>query len=160
MVEVASTAKAQVIMSKTVENPRLSALTATSYYGHLRSPIFFLTSALSTIPLLVGYDNEWRRDLFRDLGPVHRWQCSKHCLPKAKSTASFFSLFYISFQTYLSLCQHDYASHSFLSSCLHSHISMIMFPPPLCNHAYYYMSFLLTLTDIAFSAALSLCTAS
>ena len=64
-------------------------------YRHLVPPAFF-TPTLTTTPLLVGYDNEPQRNLFRDLEPVCRWQCSKHCFLKAESTTSTFS-FHISF---------------------------------------------------------------
>ena len=48
---------------------------------------------------------------------------------------------------------------AFMSSCLCSCISMNDSPPTPHNHAYPPMSFLLTLTDIAFSAVFSLYTA-
>ena len=57
----------------------------TSYamcYRCLGPPTFFPYPALSTIPLLVGPDNQWWRNLLRDPGPVHRWWCSKHHLLK------------------------------------------------------------------------------
>ena len=43
---------------------------------------FFPHPILSTIPLLVEHDNQWQRNLLRDLGPVYRRQCSEHCLLK------------------------------------------------------------------------------
>ena len=35
-----------------------------------------------TVPLPMGHDNQQWRDLLKDLGPIHRWQCSEHCLLK------------------------------------------------------------------------------
>ena len=75
------------------------------------------------------------------------------------SPPPLFPFHFISFRTYLYSCQHDYSPHHFLSSCLHSSISMNDSSPPPHNHAYFYMSFLLILIDIASLATLSLCIA-
>ena len=107
----------------------------------------------------MGHDNQQWRDLLGDLGSVCRCQCSEHCLLKAESTAPLLSISFL-LQTYLYHCQHDYTSHCFMSSHLHSCVSMIDSSPSLHNHAYSYMSFPLTLIDITFLAALSLCIAS
>ena len=129
-----------------------TALTRT-YWNRGGIPAFFLTSPLPTVPSPMGHDHKQQRDLFGDLGSICRWRCSEHHLLKAESTTSF-SSFHIPFWTYLSSCQHDYY---FLSSCLYSHVSMIILPSPPCNYAYSYVSSLLTLIDIASSAAPSLC---
>ena len=62
--------------------------------------------------------------------------------------------------TYLYSRKHDYIPHRFSSSHLCSCISMIDSSLLPHNHAYLYVSFLLTLTDIASLAVLSLCAAS
>ena len=51
-------------------------------YRCLGPPTFFPHSVLPTVPLSMGHDNQWQKDLFGDLGPVRRWQCSEHCLLK------------------------------------------------------------------------------
>ena len=56
-------------------------------------PAFFHHPALSTIPFLMGYDNQWQRDLLGDLESVCRQWCSEHHLLKAESTASLLSYF-------------------------------------------------------------------
>ena len=128
-------------------------------YRCLGLPTLFPHPILSTIPLPMEHDNQWQRDLLRDLGSVCRWQCSEHHLLKAESTTPLLSISF-SFWTYLYHCQHDYVPHCFVSSCLHSCVSMIYSSFSPHNHAYFYMSFLFTLIDIASSAALSLCAAS
>ena len=133
----------------------LSASSDWKCYGHLGPPTFFLSPTLSTVPLLVECDDQQWRDLLRDLGPVCRQWCSKHCLLKAEST-TLFPFYFTSFQTYLYHHQHDYSLYCFLSSHLHPCVSMITSSTPLHNHAYYSMSFLLILTDIASLAAFSL----
>ena len=52
------------------------------HYRHLGLSIFFPYPALSTIPLLVGHDNQQWRNLLGDLGPVCRWWCFEHCFLK------------------------------------------------------------------------------
>ena len=103
-----------------------NTLDLSHYYRHLGLPIFFLSPALSTVPLSVGHDNQRQRDLLRDLGPIHRWWCSKHCLLKAESIASFSS--YLLFISDLFL----------LLSAWLCHIS------PSCHHAYTFVSAQLT----------------
>ena len=78
---------------------------------------------------------------------------------KRLSPPPFPSTIFFSFWTYLYYHQHNYTSHCLMSSCLHSYVSMIdsSFPPH--NHAYFYVSFLLTLIDIVFLAVLFLCAA-
>ena len=129
-------------------------------YRCLGPPTFFPHSILSTIPFSMRYDNQWWRNLLRDLGPVHRWWCSKHHLLKRLSPPPLsFSISFYS-QTYLYHHQHDYTPHCFMSSHLHPCVSMTdSFPFPH-NHAYAYISFLLTFIDIASLAVLFLCTAS
>ena len=63
------------------------------------------------------------------------------------------------FWTYLYPHCHDYAPHHFTLSCLHPCVSMTGSSPFPCNHAYAYVSFLLTSIDIASLAVLSLCAA-
>ena len=55
--------------------------------------------------------------------------------------------------------QYDYALHCFMSSHLHSHVSMIDLSFPPHNYAYSHELFLLTLIDIGSLAMLSLCAA-
>ena len=73
----------------------------TRYYRRLGSPYLFPHPVLSTIPLLVGHDNQWQRNLLRDLGPVCRWWCSKYHLLKRLSPPPFSFLFPFHFWTYL-----------------------------------------------------------
>ena len=129
-------------------------------YRCLGPSTFFHHSILPTIPLPMGYDNQWWRDLLRDLGLVYRWWCSEHYLLKGWVHHLSPLPFPFHSWTYLYYCQYDYTLHCFMSSCLHSHVSIIDSSLPPHNHAYSYVSFLLILIDIASSAVLSLCTAS
>ena len=128
-------------------------------YRRLGPPAFSPHSILSTIPLLMGRDNQQQRNPLRDLGPVCRWQYSKCHLLKRLSPPPLSLSISFHVQTYLYHCQHDYALHCFLSSHLHSCVSMIDSSLPPHNHAYSYMSFLLIFIDIASSAMLFLCIA-
>ena len=104
-------------------------------YRCLGPPTLFLTFTLSTIPLLVGDDNQWWRDLFRDLGPVHRWKCSKHHLlarlrplPLLCSISLYFRLIYILvsiIMPYIAFCHHAYAFMSAWSPHLSNFIIML-----------------------------------
>ena len=95
-------------------------------YRCLGPPTFFCSPTLSAVPLSVGHDNQQWRDLLRDLEPICRWWCSKHCLLKAESITSFsFCFLFISDLFMLSL------------AWLH-HIS------PSCHHAYVFVSARLT----------------
>ena len=129
------------------------------YYRCLGPPIFFPHPILPAVPLPMGHDNQQQRDLLGDLGPVCRWQYSEHHLLKRLSPLPLSSPIFFLFWTYLYHCQHDYTLHCFTSSHLYSHVSMIDSSFPSHNHAYSYVSFLLTLIDIASMAMLSLCTA-
>ena len=129
----------------------VDGMVETKCYRCLGSPTFFHHPALSTIPFFMKHDNQWLRDLLRDLGPVYRWWCFKHHLLKAESTASFLSHFlfisdlFISLSIWLcnALLSHHHAYALALAQLTHSPSLIIM----------------LTLTDIAFSAVFSLCTA-
>ena len=89
----------------------------------------------------MGHDSQRQRNLLGDLGPIRRWQCSKHCLLRL-SPPLLLSPISFSFQTYLSSRQHDYAVHcllismimpytAFISSCLCLSVSMNDSPPTL-----------------------------
>ena len=72
-------------------------------YRHLGLPTFFPYPALSTVPLSVGHNNQWWRDLLRDLRPICRWWCSEHHLLRAESTASLLSHFLFILDSFISL---------------------------------------------------------
>ena len=72
-------------------------------YRYLGPPTFFHHPALSTIPFLMGHDNQQWRDFLGDLGPICRWRCFKHHLLKAESTASFLSYFLFISDLFISL---------------------------------------------------------
>ena len=83
------------------------------------TPHLFSFPTLSAVPLSMGHDNQWWRDLLGDLGPICRWRCSEHHLLRAESTASLFFHFlfisdlFISLSAWLCLvplsCHHAYA---------------------------------------------------
>ena len=127
-------------------------------YRCLGPPAFFLSPTLSTVPLSIGHDNQQQRDPLRDLGPIHRWWCSEHCLLRL-SPLLLFSLLPFHFGLIYLLISMIMLYTTFMSSCLCSSISMNDSSPTPHNHAYPYVSFLLTLTDIASSAVFSLHTA-
>ena len=104
--------------------------TTTLCYRCLEPPTFFPYSVLSTSPLSMGHDNQQQRDLLRDLGPIHRQWCYKHCLLKAESITSLL-LISFSFWTYLYCYQHDYATYHFhviMLMLLHQHNWLISHP--------------------------------
>ena len=74
----------------------------------------------------MGHNNQWQRDLLRDLESICRWQCSEHHLLKAESITSLLSISF-SFRTYLYDHQHDYATH-----CLH-----VIMLTPLHQHDWF-----------------------
>ena len=119
------------------------------YYRSLETLTIFHPSTISTIPTTVGHDYKWQRDLYGDMGAVHMWWCSEHHLLRLSLTAFLPCLFhfhlrliYILVSMIMPLYQHDYA---------------FLLPH---NYTYPILSFLLTITDIASSAVLSLCAAS
>ena len=62
--------------------PSCGSVVHAYYYRCLEPSTFSPHPILPTIPLPIGYDSQQWRDLCRDLGPVRRWRCSKHCLLK------------------------------------------------------------------------------
>ena len=109
-------------------------------YRCLGLPTFFLHSILSTKPLPMGYDNQQQRDLLGDLGPVYRWQCSKHCFLKdwVYCFSSFpfpfhFQTFYIFISLnmpYTALCHYAYT----LVSAWLTHLPFfIIMLTPMCH---------------------------
>ena len=82
--------------------PSCGSVVHAYYYRCLEPSTFSPHPILPTIPLLVRYDNQQQRNLLRDLGPLHRQQCSEHCLltrlsplPLPYSFSLHFRLIYI-----------------------------------------------------------------
>ena len=102
-------------------------------------PAFFHHPALSTIPFLMGYDNQWQRDLLGDLGPVCRWWCSKHHLLKAESIAfppyflSFLDLFISSSAWLYHALPSYHHAYAFTSAQLTNPLSLIITLTFLCH---------------------------
>ena len=124
------------------------------YYRYLGPPAFFHHPVLSTVPFLMGHDNQWWRDLLGDQGPVCRWWCSEHHLLKAESTASFLSHLPFILDLFILLsawlcctlpsCHHAYTLVSAWMTChlpliimltliCHSHLLLQTLPPQLCS---------------------------
>ena len=107
-----------------------------SCYRCLGPPTFFLYSILSTIPLSMGHDNQWQRDLFGDLGSVCRWWCSKHHLLKAESIASLLSHFLFILDLFISLSAwltHPSSFVIMLTLICHFHLLLQTLPPRPCS---------------------------
>ena len=104
------------------------------------TPHLFLSPTLSTVLPPVGHDNQQQRDLLRDLGPIHRWRHSKHCLLKAESITSFFSYFLFILDLFMLLsawlshvlpsCHHAY---TFALAWLTHPLSLIIMLTPICH---------------------------
>ena len=126
-------------MVKTLADPfhSLAAGCVTDVWNPLT---FFPHPALSTVPLPIGLDNQWWRDLLRDLGPVHRWRYSKHFRLKAESIdfppshfLSFSDLFILSsawLHHKLPSCHH---ANTFVSAWLTHPLSLIIMLTLLCH---------------------------
>ena len=91
-------------------------------YRHLGPSTFVLSPALPTVPLSMGHDNQWWRDLLGDLGPICRQQCSEHCLLRLSPLLPFPSIFFFILDLFI-----------FSSAWLH-------YTLPSCHHVYAWAS--------------------